>query len=144
MVSGPIVSSGGGGGGGVGWSRWWWHESPVGSKNNNIISKNGNHNNEACVLSSTFAYFLFSFIVLGSIGSLYARFMLTPNVRTGITALGCQEDNEGSWAIGIYYGDSPFSLKPIEAVGFFLFSFLKFFSICMLMKFIYIMKILLL
>lgn len=82
------------------------------------MSKNGNSSsNEACVLSSTFAYFLFSFVVLGSIGSLYARFVLTANLRTGITALGCQEDNEGSWAIGIYYGDSPFSLKPIEAVN---------------------------
>ncbi|KAI3470557.1 hypothetical protein Pfo_027220 [Paulownia fortunei] len=116
MGSSPIVSSAGGGGG-VGWCRWWWHDSNGGSKSNSIISKNGNHNSEACVLSSTFAYFLFSFVVLGSIGSLYARFMITPNVRTGITTLGCQEDNEGSWAIGIFYGDSPFSLKPIEAMN---------------------------
>ncbi|KAH6803022.1 glycosyltransferase family protein 47 [Perilla frutescens var. frutescens] len=104
MGSSPIVSSAGAGG--------------SSSKNNSSMSKNGNSsNNEACVLSSTFAYFLFSFVVLGSIGSLYARFMLTANVRTGIRALGCQEDNEGSWAIGIYYGDSPFSLKPIEAMN---------------------------
>ena len=33
---------------------------------------------------------------------------------------GCREDNEGSWSIGVFYGDSPFSLKPIEAVSFFL------------------------
>ncbi|PIN14380.1 Acetylglucosaminyltransferase EXT2/exostosin 2 [Handroanthus impetiginosus] len=114
MGSSPIVSSGGGGGGGgVGW--WWWHSgNGCGKSNNSVISKNGNHNNDACVLSSTFAFFLFSFVVLGSIGSLYARFMLTANVRTGVNTLGCQEDNEGSWAVGVFYGDSPFSLKPIE------------------------------
>ncbi|KAI7753161.1 hypothetical protein M8C21_010961 [Ambrosia artemisiifolia] len=28
--------------------------------------------------------------------------------------IGCQEDNEGSWGIGVFYGDDPFSLKPIE------------------------------
>ncbi|XP_057789424.1 glucosamine inositolphosphorylceramide transferase 1-like [Salvia miltiorrhiza] len=78
-------------------------------------SKNGS--NEKCALSPAFAFFLFSFVVLGSIGSLYARLMLAANVRAGITARGCEEDNEGSWAIGIYYGDSPFSLKPIEAMN---------------------------
>lgn len=114
MGSSPFVSSSGGGGSG----GWWWHEGGGGSKNSSSVSKNGsNTNNEGCSLSSTFAYFLFSFVVLGSIGSLYAWFMLAANVRTGITALGCQDDNEGSWAIGIYYGDSPFSLKPIEAMN---------------------------
>ncbi|KAL0382762.1 UNVERIFIED_CONTAM: Glucosamine inositolphosphorylceramide transferase 1 [Sesamum calycinum] len=116
MGSIPIVSSAGGGGG-VGWWRWFWHSSNGGGKSSNSTSKNGSHNNEACVLSSAFAYFLFSFVVLGSIGNLYARLMLTPNARTGITALGCQEDNEGSWAVGVFYGDSPFSLKPIEAMN---------------------------
>lgn len=111
MGSGPIVSGGGG---------WWSQESSGGGKSNSSASRNGNHGSEGRVLSSTFAYFLFSFVVLGSIGGLYARFMITPNVRsTGITGLGCQEDNEGSWAIGIFYGDSPFSLKPIETVCFF-------------------------
>ncbi|KAI3458895.1 hypothetical protein Pfo_015558 [Paulownia fortunei] len=118
MGSSPIVASGtsAGGGGGGGWR---WHNNNGGGKSNCIINKNGNgnHNTESCVLSSTVAYFLFSFVVLGSIGSLYARYMLTPNVRTGITALGCQEDNEGSWALGVFYGDSPFSLKPIEAMN---------------------------
>lgn len=86
-------------------------------------SKNGSGSgNEKCGLSLTFAFFLLSFVVLGSIGGLYGRFMLAANVRTGITALGCEEDNEGSWAIGIYYGDSPFSLKPIEAVNSFFLS----------------------
>lgn len=120
MGSSPIAafgSSGGGGGGG----GWRWFNGNGGGKSNSIITKNGNgnHNNESCVLSSTFAYFLVSFVVLGSIGSLYARYVLTANVRTGITApLGCQDDSEGSWSLGIFYGDSPFSLKPIEDVSF--------------------------
>lgn len=109
MASG--TSAGGGVGGG-----WRWHNGNGGGKSNIVVNRNGNgnHNNESCVLSSTFAYFLFSFVVLGSIGSLYARYMLTPNVGTGI---GCQEDNEGSWAVGLFYGDSPFSLRPIEDVS---------------------------
>ncbi|CAH9105857.1 unnamed protein product [Cuscuta europaea] len=45
---------------------------------------------------------------------LYARLMLTPNVHTNLPVKGCREDNEGSWAIGVFYGDSPFSLKSIE------------------------------
>lgn len=39
------------------------------------------------------------------------------NVGVGLNSLGCQEDNEGSWSIGVFYGDSPFSLKPIEAMN---------------------------
>ncbi|GKB26608.1 glycosyltransferase family protein 64 protein C5, partial [Tanacetum coccineum] len=31
--------------------------------------------------------------------------------------LGCHEDSEGSWSIGVFYGDSPFSLKPIESMN---------------------------
>ncbi|KAL2548930.1 Glycosyltransferase family protein 64 protein C5 [Forsythia ovata] len=107
MGSSPIGSSASGG-----WCRWRWHSC----KSNGV--KNGNSNwNEKYVLSSTFAYFLVSFVVLGSIGSLYARLMLPVNVRGGVTTLGCQEDNEGSWAIGVFHGDSPFSLKPIEDVN---------------------------
>ncbi|KAF2318433.1 hypothetical protein GH714_007454 [Hevea brasiliensis] len=34
----------------------------------------------------------------------------------GLNSVGCQEDNEGSWSIGLFYGDSPFSLKPIETM----------------------------
>ncbi|VFQ83679.1 unnamed protein product [Cuscuta campestris] len=61
-----------------------------------------------------FAFFLVSFLVLVSIACLYARLMLPPNVHANLPVLGCREDNEGSWAIGVFYGDSPFSLKPIE------------------------------
>ncbi|THF94174.1 glucosamine inositolphosphorylceramide transferase 1 isoform X1 [Camellia sinensis] len=72
---------------------------------------------KSCVLSSTFAFFLSSFLVLGSIATLYAWFIITPHVPTTLSPLGCQDDNEGSWSIGVFYGDSPFSLKPIESVN---------------------------
>ncbi|XP_027111415.2 glycosyltransferase family protein 64 protein C5 [Coffea eugenioides] len=122
MGSSPIVVSGSGGGG---W--WWWckwqrfygnnssskHNS---STSNTLLSTSSNNsgNNESCVLSWSFGYFLFAFLMLGWIASLYGRLMLTPNVRTTLSTLGCQEDGEGSWSIGVFYGDSPFSLKPIE------------------------------
>lgn len=106
MGSSPTPSTVSGGG-------WRWNG---GGKNNGV----SNGNSEACVLPSTFAYFLSSFVVLGVIGSLYGRYMVSPNVRRGIAALGCLDDSEGSWALGVYYGDSPFSLRPIEDVSFLL------------------------
>ena len=129
MGSSPIVVSASGGGG---W--WWWckwqrfygnnssskHNS---STSNSLLSTSSNNsgNNESCVLSWSFGYFLFAFLMLGWIASLYGRLMLTPNVRTTLSTLGCQEDGEGSWSIGVFYGDSPFSLKPIEDVSYFFF-----------------------
>jgi hypothetical protein len=122
MGSGPIALTGSSGSGWRGW--WWWCRGQRCSGNNNSkhnnsvnISTNGS-NNDSCVLSWSFGYFLFSFVLLGWIASLYARFLLTPNVRASLTTLGCREDNEGSWSIGVFYGDSPFTLKPIEQVGF--------------------------
>uniref|UniRef100_A0A5B6ZF53 Glucosamine inositolphosphorylceramide transferase 1 n=1 Tax=Davidia involucrata TaxID=16924 RepID=A0A5B6ZF53_DAVIN len=70
-----------------------------------------------CALSSTFAYFLVTFVLLGSIATLYTRLISTSDGRTTLSSFGCQEDNEGSWSIGVFYGDSPFSLKPIETVN---------------------------
>ena len=32
-------------------------------------------------------------------------------------ARGCLPDGEGSWAIGMYYGNSPLQLRPIELVS---------------------------
>ncbi|WOL15247.1 hypothetical protein Cni_G24028 [Canna indica] len=32
-----------------------------------------------------------------------------------VSPSGCLPDGEGSWSIGVFYGDSPFSLKPIES-----------------------------
>ncbi|XP_022968183.1 glycosyltransferase family protein 64 protein C5-like [Cucurbita maxima] len=72
------------------------------------------------LVSSGFVFFLGCFVLLGSIATLYAWLAFTPQyVRTdgGVSSLGCQEDNEGSWSIGVFYGDSPFSLKPIETAN---------------------------
>ncbi|KAH7537021.1 hypothetical protein FEM48_Zijuj03G0048100 [Ziziphus jujuba var. spinosa] len=50
--------------------------------------------------------------------TLYTWFAFSPNVRTGlVVSVGCQEDNEGSWSVGVFFGDSPFSLKPIETMN---------------------------
>ncbi|KAG8380586.1 hypothetical protein BUALT_Bualt06G0030900 [Buddleja alternifolia] len=115
MGSSPIVTCGSSSGAAAGGGGWRLHNGNAGGKINSVNNKNGNHNHDqSCVLSSTFAFFIVSFVVLGSIGSLYGRYVLTPNVRGGITALGCEEDNEGSWSVGVFYGDSPFTLKPIE------------------------------
>nr|GMC82202.1 glycosyltransferase family protein 64 protein C5-like [Ipomoea batatas] len=107
-VSGSAAATQSSGGG---W-RWW--------KNSGGGGKNGNNNvsGDLCDLSSAFGFFVVSFVVLGSIAGLYSRLMLTTNVRAGLSALGCREDNEGSWAIGVFYGDSPFSLKAVEDVSF--------------------------
>nr|GMD37082.1 glycosyltransferase family protein 64 protein C5-like [Ipomoea batatas] len=99
MGSNPVAISGAGG--------WWcWRNS----------SGNGGKSNggDLCGVSSAFTFFLVSFLLLGSIAALYARLMFTPNVHAGLPTLGCCEDNEGSWSIGVFYGDSPFSLKPID------------------------------
>ncbi|XP_047332218.1 glucosamine inositolphosphorylceramide transferase 1 [Impatiens glandulifera] len=79
----------------------------------NTIVAGGGH----CVMTSTFVFFIVSFTLLGSIATLYAWLILTPPVRTVTPSFGCQEDNEGSWSIGVFYGDSPFSLQPIENVN---------------------------
>ncbi|XP_059628397.1 glucosamine inositolphosphorylceramide transferase 1 [Cornus florida] len=101
MGSGPILPSTSGGGCG-GWHtslKCWWRYDHY------------------CVLSSTLAFFLTSLVLLGSIGTLYAWLMFTPDVHNTLSSFGCQPDNEGSWSIGVFYGDSPFSLKPIEKVN---------------------------
>ncbi|KAF7811589.1 glycosyltransferase family protein 64 protein C5 [Senna tora] len=67
------------------------------------------------LFSSGFVFFFACVVLFGSIVTFYAWLTFSPSVRTGLSSFGCQEDNEGSWSIGIFYGDSPFSLKPIEA-----------------------------
>ncbi|PNX74597.1 glycosyltransferase family protein, partial [Trifolium pratense] len=44
----------------------------------------------------------------------YGWLAFSPSVHSSLSPFGCQDDNEGSWSIGIFFGDSPFSLKPIE------------------------------
>lgn len=121
-VSGTTVHGGGGGG------RWWqWCNNKNNNSNTTKSNINGSSNSSSsdpCANSSAFVFFLVSFVCLASIAGIYCRLLLPPNVHTTLSSLGCHEDNEGSWSIGVYYGDSPFNLKPIEEVrNFFLFDF---------------------
>ncbi|CAI9302991.1 unnamed protein product [Lactuca saligna] len=64
-------------------------------------------------VSSTLSFLFVSFMLFSSIGFLYTYTMYkSPNY-----SVGCEEDSEGSWSIGVFYGDSPFSLKPIETMN---------------------------
>ncbi|KAJ9545455.1 hypothetical protein OSB04_025162 [Centaurea solstitialis] len=71
-------------------------------------------------LSSTLSFLFVSFMAMSSIGFFYTYMVYkNPSVNNNnnnnnINSLGCQEDGEGSWGIGVFYGDSPFELKPIE------------------------------
>ncbi|KAL8233686.1 hypothetical protein R6Q59_019786 [Mikania micrantha] len=67
-------------------------------------------------VSSTISFLFVSFMVFSSMGFLYTYIVFkNPNMNfSGGNSVGCREDSEGSWAIGVFYGDSPFSLKPIE------------------------------
>lgn len=71
--------------------------------------------NDECAATSTLGFFLGSFLILGVISTFYAKLVLTPRVRASVE--GCHLDNEGSWSVGVFYGDSPFTLKPIEQVN---------------------------
>ncbi|GMH10220.1 hypothetical protein Nepgr_012061 [Nepenthes gracilis] len=106
-----ITSSGNGdGGGGSGRSCFhtslkWWRSR----------GRSSHHS----FFSPALIFFLAALLFLGSVAILYAwltfnPFLRTPYVRTDTSSFGCQEDNEGSWSIGVFYGDSPFSLRPIE------------------------------
>lgn len=67
--------------------------------------------------SPTVHYLFVSFLLCSSVGVFYIFYLFNnPNLNYN-NSLGCQEDNDGSWAIGAFYGDSPFSLKPIEDVS---------------------------
>ncbi|KAG8645308.1 hypothetical protein MANES_10G053900v8 [Manihot esculenta] len=73
-------------------------------------------------LSSELVFFLCCLVLYGSIGMLFGWLMFNkPYVGAGgvvgLSSVGCQEDNEGSWSIGLFYGNSPFSLKPIETMN---------------------------
>lgn len=71
--------------------------------------------------SWTVHYLFVTFLLCSSIGVFYIFYLFSnPNLNYYINnnnSIGCQEDNEGSWGIGVFYGDSPFSLKPIEAMN---------------------------
>ncbi|KAJ9709522.1 hypothetical protein PVL29_001143 [Vitis rotundifolia] len=70
-----------------------------------------------CFLSSTFVFFFAYFVVYGFIAAVYAWLFVNPHAPLELASLGCRPDSERSWAIGVFYGDSPFYLRPIEAMN---------------------------
>ncbi|KAL4332764.1 hypothetical protein GQ457_07G018890 [Hibiscus cannabinus] len=129
-----MVVAGGGENGGVERSccmKWWqhnrnhynhhhhhYHHHHHHHNNNNHSSNGGGNNNSGRMVAAGFVFCLVCFVIHGLIAVLYGWLILTPpfslKERKGLPWLGCQEDNEGSWAIGVFFGQSPFSLKPIE------------------------------
>ncbi|CAH2074162.1 unnamed protein product [Thlaspi arvense] len=68
-----------------------------------------------------FLFFVACFGFYALVAATYAWLTFPPHIgrtdHVSSSSLGCREDNEGSWSIGIFYGDSPFSLKPIETIN---------------------------
>ncbi|KAJ0234823.1 Glucosamine inositolphosphorylceramide transferase 1 [Hirschfeldia incana] len=69
-----------------------------------------------------FLFFVSCFGLYALVAATYAWLAFPPHIgRTdhvsSSSSLGCREDNEGSWSIGLFYGDSPFTLKPIETMN---------------------------
>ncbi|KAJ6892542.1 hypothetical protein NC651_025672 [Populus alba x Populus x berolinensis] len=103
------------------WCRWRWenHQQQQQQQQHNVLRQRL----VSLVFSSGFTFFLGYLVLYGSIGMFYAWLMFSKpylrstNASVGLKSPGCQEDNEGSWSIGVFYGDSPFSLKPIEAMN---------------------------
>lgn len=73
----------------------------------------------SCTLSSTLIFFVSSFIILATLGLLFSWLTFSPFSQPLLNSSqpGCQPDNEGSWSIGLYFGDSPLSLRSIEQVN---------------------------
>ncbi|KDO55308.1 hypothetical protein CISIN_1g045656mg [Citrus sinensis] len=108
--------------------RWPQQQQQHVAKNNN----NSNNNNSLkggggagfggrrLVLSSSGYFFVvWCFVVYVFVGFLYGWLALKKpyTVAAGLSSFGCQEDSEGSWSIGVFFGNSPFSLKPIETAN---------------------------
>ncbi|CAN1172023.1 Glucosamine inositolphosphorylceramide transferase 1 [Linum perenne] len=128
VVSGTAASAGGGGGVGNGggggaaaaaggsccdmsmkcWCKWRWGQQLLPYR---FLS----------VFSSGFVFLLGCLVVYALIGVIYGWVAFNkpyvPNGVLGLNSFGCLEDGEGSWSLGVFYGDSPFSLKPIESVN---------------------------
>ncbi|XLU44989.1 hypothetical protein S245_039803, partial [Arachis hypogaea] len=69
----------------------------------------------SCIFSSGFIFFFGCFVFFESIAILYGWLTFLPAVHMGLSTVGCQEDNKGSWSIEIFYGESPFTLKPMKS-----------------------------
>ncbi|VFQ63432.1 unnamed protein product [Cuscuta campestris] len=108
MGSPPIAASSLHGVGGGGW------RNRNGGSNFTAAAASSSNGGDSRCLSSPSAFFLVAFVLLASIACIYSRFLLTANAHASLSPMGCREDNEGSWAIGVFYGDSPLSLRPIE------------------------------
>ncbi|CAL1374127.1 unnamed protein product [Linum trigynum] len=123
-TGGPAAAAGGGGGGNGGsaagsccdvslkcWCKWRWGDHQQHLLPHRVFS----------VFSSGFLFLLGCLIVYGLIGVIYGWLLFNkpyvPNGVVGLNSFGCLEDGEGSWSVGVFYGDSPFSLKPIEAAN---------------------------
>ncbi|WOL05004.1 glycosyltransferase family protein 64 [Canna indica] len=74
-----------------------------------------------CLRSATFLFVASATLLLGSTAFLFAWLTFSPFPKPvppsspSISSLGCRPDGEGSWSVGVFYGDSPLSLKPIES-----------------------------
>ncbi|XP_073005993.1 glucosamine inositolphosphorylceramide transferase 1 [Typha latifolia] len=78
--------------------------------------------------STTFLFLFSSSLLLGSVSFFFSWLAFSPfqtpvpltsssSSSSSSSSLGCRPDGEGSWSIGVFYGDSPLSLKPIEEWG---------------------------
>ncbi|KAG0464930.1 hypothetical protein HPP92_019094 [Vanilla planifolia] len=72
--------------------------------------------------SATVLYIFSTALFLGSAATFFAWFTFSPFHRPSqlpgpVPGTGCFPDSEGSWSIGVFYGGSPFDLKPIEDIN---------------------------
>ncbi|AED90753.1 Glucosamine inositolphosphorylceramide transferase 1 [Arabidopsis thaliana] len=93
------------------------------SSQKNVAASGHNHHHRYKYISNygvgrRFLFFASCFGFYAFVAATYAWFVFPPHIgrtdHVSSSSLGCREDNEGSWSIGVFYGDSPFSLKPIE------------------------------
>ncbi|KAJ1263842.1 hypothetical protein BS78_09G217900 [Paspalum vaginatum] len=72
----------------------------------------------AAVARSPAASFLLSAAAAAAlVGGFYFWLVVSSFRLPDSGAAGCRPDGEGSWAVGMFYGNSPFELRPIELEG---------------------------
>lgn len=105
--------------------KWRWpqqQQQHVAKNNNNNSLKGGGGGGGGRRLglsSSGYVFVVWCFVVYVFVGFLYGWLALKKPYMgaAGLSSFGCQEDSEGSWSIGVFFGNSPFSLKPIETAN---------------------------